>query len=84
MSNLSLNQKFYILMNEDGMLADIDPCCDGFRWENPGWNLKYYFWFTAEEVDSVIEFLEQNGRSIRPILVPSALVKKFTDFSALL
>jgi hypothetical protein len=79
-----VTQKFYIIMNEADQIADIDPVGDGFRWENPGWNMKYYYWFTEEESLAVMDYLVQSGSLIRRVLVPAALVAKFTDFSALL
>jgi hypothetical protein len=75
MSKNTVTQKYFVLFDQKTGFA-VDRNEDGFRFEYPGWNLKYYFWFTAEEVDSVIEFLEQNGHQIRRVPVSDALVKE--------
>jgi hypothetical protein len=72
MNNLSTQEYFVLFDRENGMVVDRTE--EGFRFEYPGWNLKYYFWFSGDEVDEVIGYLEQTGRKIRKVIVPAATV----------
>jgi hypothetical protein len=62
MKSLS-NQDYFILVDHDDDMIKLD---------------RPWLWFSGNEVEDVIIYLEQTGRKIRKILVPEEIVLRFS------